>query len=174
MDRRKLSSGTFRLCCFAFSTTCVPPKPRGEPVAVLLSGAYVNSFISGGENVSFVSALSGCKARVNLLDLDCSRTILFDVTQVHFLLVFCLCATACPHVNSLLLWRGAPSDPSSKQATHSKNCLIRSLGSRSQWRAVSGMKRLLPLKHWQRGFESHSRHGCLCAFILCLCCPVCR
>jgi hypothetical protein len=29
-------------------------------------------------------------------------------------------------------------------------------------------------KHWDRGFESHSRHGCLCAFILCLCCPVCR
>jgi hypothetical protein len=23
-----------------------------------------------------------------------------------------------------------------------------------------------------RGFESHSRHGCLCAFILCFCCPV--
>jgi hypothetical protein len=25
-----------------------------------------------------------------------------------------------------------------------------------------------------RGFESRSRHGCLYAFILCLCCPVCR
>jgi hypothetical protein len=22
------------------------------------------------------------------------------------------------------------------------------------------------LKHWARGFESYSRHGCLCAFIL--------
>jgi hypothetical protein len=29
-------------------------------------------------------------------------------------------------------------------------------------------------KRWDRRFESHSRHGCLCAFILCLCCPVCR
>jgi hypothetical protein len=28
------------------------------------------------------------------------------------------------------------------------------------------MNRLRPLEHWDRGFESHSRHGCLCAFIL--------
>jgi hypothetical protein len=27
------------------------------------------------------------------------------------------------------------------------------------------MNCLLPLEHWDRGFESHSRHGCLCAFI---------
>jgi hypothetical protein len=25
-----------------------------------------------------------------------------------------------------------------------------------------------PLKHWDHGFESHLRHGGLCAFILCL------
>jgi hypothetical protein len=30
------------------------------------------------------------------------------------------------------------------------------------------MKCLRPLKHWDRGFESHSRHGCLFLFILCL------
>jgi hypothetical protein len=30
------------------------------------------------------------------------------------------------------------------------------------------MNRLHPLKHWNSGFESHSKHGCLCAFILCL------
>jgi hypothetical protein len=41
-------------------------------------------------------------------------------------------------------------------------------------RAVWGMNCLRSLKHCGRGFESHSRHGCLCAFILCLCCPVCR
>jgi hypothetical protein len=35
------------------------------------------------------------------------------------------------------------------------------------------MNCLRPLKHWDRGFESHLKHGCLCAFILCLCCPVC-
>jgi hypothetical protein len=34
------------------------------------------------------------------------------------------------------------------------------------------MNRLRPLEHWDRGFESHLRHGCLCAFILCLCCPM--
>jgi hypothetical protein len=28
--------------------------------------------------------------------------------------------------------------------------------------------------NWDRGFESHLRHGWLCAFILCSCCPVCR
>jgi hypothetical protein len=38
-------------------------------------------------------------------------------------------------------------------------------------RAVWGMD---CLKHWDRGFEFHLWHGCLCAFILCLCCPVCR
>jgi hypothetical protein len=41
-------------------------------------------------------------------------------------------------------------------------------------RAVKGMNCLLPLKHWDRGFESHLRHGYLCAFILRLCYPVCR
>jgi hypothetical protein len=33
-------------------------------------------------------------------------------------------------------------------------------------------KRLRPLEGWDRGFESHSMHGCLSAFILCLCCAV--
>jgi hypothetical protein len=33
-------------------------------------------------------------------------------------------------------------------------------------RAVLGMNRLRPLEHWDRWFEYHSRHGCLCAFIL--------
>jgi hypothetical protein len=38
----------------------------------------------------------------------------------------------------------------------------------SQWpRGVKNENCLRPLKHWDRGFESHSRHGCLCAFILC-------
>jgi hypothetical protein len=36
-------------------------------------------------------------------------------------------------------------------------------------REVSGMNCLRPLKHWDRRVESHLRHGCLCAFILCLC-----
>jgi hypothetical protein len=40
-------------------------------------------------------------------------------------------------------------------------------------RAVWGMNCLRPLKHWECGFESHLRHGCMCAFFLCLCCPVC-
>jgi hypothetical protein len=29
-----------------------------------------------------------------------------------------------------------------------------------------------PLKHWDRGLEFHTKHGCLSVFILCLCCPV--
>jgi hypothetical protein len=41
-------------------------------------------------------------------------------------------------------------------------------------RAVKGMNRLRPLEHWDCGFKSHSRHECLSAFILCLCCSVCR
>jgi hypothetical protein len=43
-------------------------------------------------------------------------------------------------------------------------------GGRSVW----GMNCLRPLEHWGRGFESQLRNGCLCAFILYLCCPVCR
>jgi hypothetical protein len=31
------------------------------------------------------------------------------------------------------------------------------------------MNRPRPREHLDVGFESHSRHGCLCAFILCLC-----
>jgi hypothetical protein len=41
-------------------------------------------------------------------------------------------------------------------------------------RAVYGTNRTRPLKNWDRGFESFSRHGCLCAFILYLCDSVCR
>jgi hypothetical protein len=36
--------------------------------------------------------------------------------------------------------------------------------------AVQYMNCLRPFKHRNRGFESHSRHGCLRLF--CLCCPV--
>jgi hypothetical protein len=43
---------------------------------------------------------------------------------------------------------------------------------RSQWLHGQSMNCLRPLKRCDRGFESHLRHGCLCAFILCLCCPV--
>jgi hypothetical protein len=35
--------------------------------------------------------------------------------------------------------------------------------------AVYGMKGLCTLKHWDRGFKSHLKHGYLSAFILCLC-----
>jgi hypothetical protein len=41
-------------------------------------------------------------------------------------------------------------------------------------RAVCGMTCLRSLEHWDCGFESHSNNGCLCAFFLYLCCPVCR
>jgi hypothetical protein len=41
-------------------------------------------------------------------------------------------------------------------------------------RAVWGMNCLRSLERWDRGFDSHSSHRCLCAFILCLCCSVCR
>jgi hypothetical protein len=34
------------------------------------------------------------------------------------------------------------------------------------------LKYLRSLESWDRGFESHLRHGCLYAFILCLCRPV--
>jgi hypothetical protein len=37
-------------------------------------------------------------------------------------------------------------------------------------RAVWVIKCLRSLEHCDRGFESHLKHGCLFAFILCLCC----
>jgi hypothetical protein len=40
--------------------------------------------------------------------------------------------------------------------------------SRSQWPRGPSQE------PWDRAFESHLRHGWLCAFILCLCCPLCR
>jgi hypothetical protein len=30
-----------------------------------------------------------------------------------------------------------------------------------------------PLEHWDHGFESHSRHGCVSAFF-CVCIVLCR
>jgi hypothetical protein len=43
------------------------------------------------------------------------------------------------------------------------------------FRSVSCLSQCLrSLGRWDRGFGSHSRHGCLCAFILCLCRSVCR
>jgi hypothetical protein len=56
---------------------------------------------------------------------------------------------------------------------HSFLSLYSQLG-RSQWSRGLNMNCLRSLQRWDRGFESHSRHGCLSAFILCLCCPVCR
>jgi hypothetical protein len=44
---------------------------------------------------------------------------------------------------------------------------------RNKWGPITVEARsTAPAKHWGRGFESHSRHGYLSAFILCLCCPV--
>jgi hypothetical protein len=63
---------------------------------------------------------------------------------------------------------------------HSQICLhgivLNSLSTRRalladhSGRAVQGLSRLLSLYHWDHVFESHSRHGSLCAFILCWCC----
>jgi hypothetical protein len=46
--------------------------------------------------------------------------------------------------------------------------------SRSQWPRHLRYELFHPLEHCDRMFESHSRHGCLFAFILCLCSSVCR
>jgi hypothetical protein len=41
-------------------------------------------------------------------------------------------------------------------------------------REVKGMNCLRPLKHWDRGFESHSRHECLyCMRLFCACAVLC-
>jgi hypothetical protein len=45
---------------------------------------------------------------------------------------------------------------------------------RSLSQRPGGMNGLRPLEHWSSGFGSHSRHGRLFAFILRLCCSMCR
>jgi hypothetical protein len=40
-------------------------------------------------------------------------------------------------------------------------------------RAVYGMNCLCLLECWDRGFESHSRHGCLCVRLFCVCVVLC-
>jgi hypothetical protein len=40
-------------------------------------------------------------------------------------------------------------------------------------RAVWGMNRLRLLERWDRGFESYSRHGCVCACLFCICVVIC-
>jgi hypothetical protein len=41
--------------------------------------------------------------------------------------------------------------------------------NRSQWPRGLGLNYLRPLERWDRGFESHLRHGCLCAFCVLSC-----
>jgi hypothetical protein len=41
-------------------------------------------------------------------------------------------------------------------------------------RAVQGMNCLRSLERWDRGFESHSRHGCLCMRLFCVFVVLCR
>jgi hypothetical protein len=40
-------------------------------------------------------------------------------------------------------------------------------------RAVSGMNCFRSLESWDRRFESHSRHGCLCVHLFCVCAVLC-
>jgi hypothetical protein len=63
-----------------------------------------------------------------------------------------------PHISRLLLY-------DSLQVSPDFNAALK-VTRRSQWPLS------LRLEHWNCGFESHSRHGCLSAFALCLCCSV--
>jgi hypothetical protein len=55
--------------------------------------------------------------------------------------------------------------PRTHHNDNSKNITIIIAPDVHSGRPVSDMKRRRPLKQWDRGFESHSRQGCLC-----LCC----
>jgi hypothetical protein len=50
------------------------------------------------------------------------------------------------------------------------SCFPRTCGTHNLLIIVEGIKCLLSPKHWDRGVESHLRHGRLTPF--CLCCPV--
>jgi hypothetical protein len=41
-------------------------------------------------------------------------------------------------------------------------------------RAVPGMNCLRTLERWDHGFESHSRHACLCVRLFCVCVVLCE
>jgi hypothetical protein len=44
----------------------------------------------------------------------------------------------------------------------------RIMGADHSGRAVKDANCLRSLEHWDHGFESHSGHGCVCAFVLCV------
>jgi hypothetical protein len=58
--------------------------------------------------------------------------------------------------------------------TYEKGSSRRSKNAHQSGRAVYGTNGLRPFEHWDCEFESYSMHGCLCAFIICLSCSVCR
>jgi hypothetical protein len=54
-----------------------------------------------------------------------------------------------------------------------KEILTGSCDCKLQLMSASGNDHNSPLKLWGHGFESHSRHGSLAVFILCLFCHMC-
>jgi hypothetical protein len=58
-----------------------------------------------------------------------------------------------------------------KEASDYIYTLVASIIADHSGRAVEGMNCLRSLEIWDRGFESHSRHGCV--FILCSCAILC-
>jgi hypothetical protein len=53
--------------------------------------------------------------------------------------------------------------------------LFKAIGVISADQSPCGLnnERTSPARTWDLGLESHSRHRCLCSFILCSCCSVC-
>jgi hypothetical protein len=52
-------------------------------------------------------------------------------------------------------------------------CWALSLAETHCGRAVEDMNCLPSLESWDRGFEPHSRHGCLCVRLFCVCVVLC-
>jgi hypothetical protein len=89
-------------------------------------------------------------------------------------------STQC-YTNIFLSHNYSKAEPNSKRDVYNFTSLFNDALSSTKYRptacceadhrarAVWGMKFLSPLKHWDREVESLSRHGCLSAFLLCLC-----
>jgi hypothetical protein len=56
---------------------------------------------------------------------------------------------------------------------HIDSILLCELNADFSGLAVWGMNRFRPLEHWDHGFESHSRHGCLCVCLFCVSAVLC-
>jgi hypothetical protein len=93
----------------------------------------------------------------------CAMEIVIKLSQTSYSILFS-CLWKLYHSFYCILFSFSPSYKVLPQVLIAIIILTAGHSSRAVW----SMNRLRSLEHWDRGFESHSRHGCMCTFILCM------